>query len=118
MYNFAGKYAVVTGAGQGIGKVIAKRLLDDGMEGVALLDYNEPLVAATAAELDPTGKAIALGGDLDGVTYMSEGFEGVQDYPKMAAQLHKRGLEEGMIRDIFWNNGLGVMERAVCNHKK
>lgn len=56
MYNFTGKFAVVTGAGQGIGKTIAKRLLQDGMEGVALLDYNEPLVAATAAELDPTGK--------------------------------------------------------------
>ena len=69
-------------------------------------------------ELDPSGKSIALGGDLDGVTYMSEGFDGVQDYPKMAAQLLKRGVEEQMIRDIFWNNALGVMERAVCNHKK
>ena len=56
MYNFTGKFAVVTGAGQGIGRTIAERLLQDGMEGVALLDYNEPLVAATAAELDPTCK--------------------------------------------------------------
>lgn len=56
MYNFTGKYAVVTGAGQGIGRVIAARLLKDGMAGVALLDYNEPLVTATAAELDPTGE--------------------------------------------------------------
>ena len=69
-------------------------------------------------ELDPTGRAIALGGDLDGVTYMSEGFDGVQDYPKMAARLLERGLEEAMVRDIFWNNALGVMDRAVCDHKK
>ena len=56
MYNMTDKYAVVTGAGQGIGRVIAARLLQDGMAGVALLDYNEPLVTATAAELDPTGE--------------------------------------------------------------
>lgn len=68
-------------------------------------------------ELDPTGKHIALGGDLDGITHMSEGFTGVQDYPKMAQRLLERGVSEGMIRDIFWNNAIGVMERAVCNHK-
>ena len=69
-------------------------------------------------ELDPSGKHIALGGDLDGITYMSEGFTGVQDYPKMARRLLERGVDEGIIRDIFWNNAIGVMERAVCNHKK
>jgi len=69
-------------------------------------------------ELDPTGKHIALGGDLDGIEKMSEGFEGVQDYPKMSQRLLDRGVEERIIRDIFWNNAIGVMERAVCNHKK
>ena len=69
-------------------------------------------------ELDPSGKSIALGGDLDGITYMPEGFEGVQDYPKMAQRLLDRGVSESIIRDIFWNNAIGVMDRAVCNHKK
>ena len=69
-------------------------------------------------ELDPSGKHIALGGDLDGVDSMPAGFAGVQDYPKLADKLLERGVEEGMIHDIFWNNGIGVMDRAVCNHKK
>ena len=69
-------------------------------------------------ELDPTGKHIALGGDLDGVDKMPMGFDGVQDYPKLADRLLERGVTEGMIHDIFWNNAIGVMERAVCNHKK
>ena len=69
-------------------------------------------------ELDPSGKHIALGGDLDGITYMPEGFTGVQDYPKMAQRLLERGVSESIIRDIFWNNAIGVMDRAVCNHKK
>ena len=69
-------------------------------------------------ELDPTGSGIALGGDLDGVTAMPAGFEGVQDWPKLSARLIQRGLDEKTVRNIFWHNAIGVMERAVCNHKK
>jgi len=69
-------------------------------------------------ELDPTGKGIALGGDLDGVTAMPQGFEGVQDWPKLSARLLERGLDENTVRNIFWHNAIGVMERAVQNHKK
>ena len=69
-------------------------------------------------ELDPTGKHIALGGDLDGVDKMPQGFDGIQDYPKLADKLLECGVTEGMIRDIFWNNAIGVMELAVCNHKR
>ena len=67
-------------------------------------------------DLDPTGKHVALGGDLDGVRKMPEGFEGVQSWPVLADCLLKRGLDEKAVRDIFWNNGLGVMELAVRNH--
>ena len=69
-------------------------------------------------ELDPSGKHIALGGDLDGCDSLPKGFSGVQDYPKIAARLVERGLSEETVMDIFWNNAIGVMERAVCNHKK
>lgn len=68
-------------------------------------------------ELDPTGKHIALGGDLDGCDEIPEGFEGVQSYPAMAQRLLERGLSEQMLCDIFWNNALGVMKAAVRNHK-
>jgi len=67
-------------------------------------------------ELDPSGKHIALGGDLDGVEKMPEGFNGVQSWPILAERLQQRGLDENMIADIFWNNGLGVMDIAVRNH--
>lgn len=68
-------------------------------------------------ELDPSGKHIALGGDLDGGEKLSRGFEGVQSYPILADRLLERGLSENMILDIFWNNALGVMKSAVCNNK-
>lgn len=60
-------------------------------------------------ELDPTGKHIALGGDLDGCEQLSQGFEGIQSYPVLARRLRERGLGEETIRDIFWNNALNVL---------
>ena len=63
-------------------------------------------------ELDPSGKHIALGGDLDGCDLLPKGFEGIQDYPKLSARLLARGLDEQTIRNIFWNNALGVMEKC------
>ena len=69
-------------------------------------------------ELDPSGKHIALGGDLDGIENMPAGFEGVQSYPAFAERLMQRGLDEQTVRNIFWNNAIGVMELAVCKHTK
>lgn len=63
-------------------------------------------------ELDPDGKHLALGGDLDGCEELLGGFEGIQDYPKLAACLRGRGVTEQMLADIFWNNALGVMQRC------
>ena len=63
-------------------------------------------------ELDPSGKHIALGGDLDGVDNMPAGFEGVQSWPVLAQRLLERGLSEETVMDIYWNNILGVMKRC------
>lgn len=69
-------------------------------------------------ELDPNGTHIALGGDLDGIENMPEGFHGVQSFPAFADALMARGVEEKTVHNIFWNNALGVMDRAVRNHQK
>ena len=63
-------------------------------------------------ELDPTGKHIALGGDLDGCEHLPRGFTGVQDYPKLAELLLQCGLNNTTVYDIFWNNSIGVMKRC------
>lgn len=64
-------------------------------------------------ELDPDGKHIALGGDLDGCDELPAGFEGVQSYPDMAQQLQARGVNDELMKNIYWNNALGVM-RQCC----
>ena len=63
-------------------------------------------------ELDHNGKHIALGGDLDGCDELPSGFDGVQDYPALAARLLQRGMSEENLYDIFWNNALGVMRKC------
>lgn len=63
-------------------------------------------------ELDPTGKHISLGGDLDGCDRLPDGFNGIQDYPNLAEKLLQLGLSEKTIKNIFWNNALEVMERC------
>lgn len=68
-------------------------------------------------ELDPSGEHIALGGDLDGCDTLAEGFNGIQDYPVLAEKLLQRGLDGNTVQNIFWNNALGVMKRAVRNYK-
>ena len=64
-------------------------------------------------ELDPEGKHIALGGDLDGCDELPVGFDGVQSYPAMAQRLLQRGVSEEILRNIYWENALGVMD-ACC----
>lgn len=68
-------------------------------------------------ELDPSGEHIALGGDLDGCDTLVDGFHGVENYPMLAQGLLRRGLDDQTVRNIFCNNALGVMKRAVRNYK-
>ncbi|WP_040209173.1 SDR family oxidoreductase [Neobacillus jeddahensis] len=51
MGNLSGKYAIVTGGGKGIGESIVKRFLEDGMEGVAVLEYDVRLVEKMISNL-------------------------------------------------------------------
>ena len=63
-------------------------------------------------ELDPEGTHIALGGDLDGISEMPAGFHDVQDYGKLANRLLERGLDEAILKQIFWSNALGVIDKC------
>jgi len=58
MKNLAGKFAIVTGAGKGIGEAIARRFVEEQAAGVAILEWDMALAEKTAKALDPTGKKV------------------------------------------------------------
>lgn len=64
------------------------------------------------ASLDLQCDHIALGGDLDGIERMPAGYDGIQDYPKLADALMANGLTEEQVYRIFWQNALGVMKQC------
>ena len=57
--SIAGKVALVTGAGQGIGRAIALRLARDGAH-IALVDINSAKIEAVAAEVVALGRKASV----------------------------------------------------------
>ena len=72
------KVAIVTGAGQGIGFAIAKRLVQDGFK-VGLLDYNAETVEKAVAELSAT-KTFAVVADVSKQAEVAAAFQKVVDH--------------------------------------
>jgi 3-oxoacyl-[acyl-carrier protein] reductase len=62
-YDFAGRFAVVTGGAQGIGRAVVELLLA-GSGAVAIWDRDQALAEATAAELASRGTVAAVGVDV------------------------------------------------------
>ena len=80
MSKLSQKYAVVTGAGKGIGRAIVERFLSDGVEGVAILEMDLSLAEKTAKELDPSGnRVIAVNCDVSKQESVREAFRTVFD---------------------------------------
>ncbi|MBN9428834.1 MAG: SDR family oxidoreductase [Burkholderiales bacterium] len=64
--RYEGRVAIVTGAAQGLGRVIARRLAEEGAAGLVLVDIQSERVVDTAAQLESqTGRPmLGIGGDL------------------------------------------------------
>ncbi|CAM5226137.1 bifunctional rhamnulose-1-phosphate aldolase/short-chain dehydrogenase [Streptomyces violaceorubidus] len=69
----ATRVALVTGAGSGIGKAIARRLVDEGAC-VVVADLNAENAAAVADELGGADKAVAVGVDVTSEEQIAEAF--------------------------------------------
>ena len=61
--DLSGRFAVVTGGAQGIGRAIVERFLDSGAA-VAIWDRDMPLAQKTAKEVGNRGKAVAISADV------------------------------------------------------
>ena len=80
MGKLAGKVAIVTGAGRGIGAATAKRLAADGAK-VAVLDLKEEYCADTVNAIRETGgEAIAVGCDVSDARQVQEAVDKVASH--------------------------------------
>lgn len=100
MYDFLTRYAVVTGAAQGIGFAVAKRFVEEGIAGVAILDWNEETVAKAGEELAAMGPSKVLALKCD-----------VSNYEMVESVMKKVEEEFGRI-DILFNNA-GITRDAM-----
>ena len=69
-----------------------------------LLDHLDYIVKLAGVDY------VGLGSDFDGVNSLPAGLEGVEDFPKITAELVKRGYSKKDIKKILGGNLLRVME--------
>jgi len=121
MKNLAGKYAIVTGAGKGIGAAIAKRFVEEEAAGVAILEWDLELAEKTAAELDPTGKkVIAVKCDVSDSEQAKQAIETVvAAFGRVDVLVNNAGITRDRIfhkmTDAEWNAVINVNLNGVYN---
>lgn len=121
MKNLKGKYCIVTGAGKGIGKAIAKRFLEEEAVGVAILEWNLELAEATAKELDPTGeKVIAIRCNVADSDNVKEAVDAVMaKFGRVDALINNAGVTRDKIfhkmTDDDWYTVLNINLNGVYN---
>lgn len=58
-------------------------------------------------------EAVCIGADWDGVDELPTGITGIQDMDKLYELLLRRGYSEGLVRDVFYNNLMRLIERGL-----
>src|SRR5258708_6294418 len=73
-----GKSAIITGAGRGIGKAIARKFLQEGAR-ILICDIVPDRIAATAKELSQYGEVHSMDGDVSTAAFADEVVKRAQD---------------------------------------
>jgi NAD(P)-dependent dehydrogenase (short-subunit alcohol dehydrogenase family) len=113
-----GQVAIVTGAGQGIGRAIALRLARDGMD-VVVADLRGDLAAATVAEAQALGRrALALSGDVARAEDRQRMVEAtLATFGRLDALVNNAGTMRVAppleVDEEHWDTVMGVNARAV-----
>src|SRR3989442_15769458 len=98
---FEGKVAVITGGASGVGRALARMLLDRGAN-VIIADVEQAALDATAADLHGRGKGEVIGVVCD-----------VTDYGSVEALADRAFSEFGKVNVVFNNAGVGAPQAKV-----
>jgi membrane dipeptidase len=89
-----------------------------GMSGEAMADVPRPPLSLVVDHvrwaINVGGEdSVGLGGDLDGIDRLPEGFEGVADYPQIEHLLRESGLSAHQIEKVCYRNFLRVFQEIL-----
>ena len=90
----------------------------DGLKAWESAHPRPPVTVATVADhIEHIVKVagydhVGIGGDFDGITDTVEGLDGVEDYPKLFAELIRRGWSDKNLAKLAGGNVLRVMRQA------
>ena len=102
------KVAIVTGAGQGIGFAIAKRLHDDGFK-VGILDYNQETAEKAVQEISPTD-AFAVVADVSKRDEVAKAFaKVVEHFGDLSVVVNNAGVAPTTPLDTITEEVLNVL---------
>jgi NAD(P)-dependent dehydrogenase (short-subunit alcohol dehydrogenase family) len=116
--HLAGKVAIVTGAGRGIGRAIAGRLAGDGAA-LVVVDRDGDTVAAAARELQDAGRrAIAVTADVTGVEDRQRFIAAaVETFGRLDILINNAGIARvhrpGAVTEAEWDRIMNVNCKAV-----
>ena len=121
MRNLKGKYCIVTGAGKGIGKAIAKRFFEEEAAGVAILEWDIATAEKTALEIDPSGeKVIAIQCNVADTAVVGEAVQKVVDkFGRVDVLVNNAGITRDKIfhkmTDDDWHAVININLNGVYN---
>ena len=94
-HNLAGKIAVLTGGGGGIGRALAVKLAQCGMRIVLVGGNNPEKLNATASAVKPYGSCIILPGDLTNPDFIKQTTAKITaDFPQVDVLINNAGVAQ------------------------
>ena len=105
MGKLSGKYAVVTGGGQGIGRAIVEAYIKEDVAGVVVLDYNTEVAEKMRGEVAPDRISV-VGCDVSDRASVEAAFEQVSKLvPQVDILVNNAGItRDAMIHKMDYSN--------------
>lgn len=125
MGKLEGKYAIITGGGKGIGESIVKRFLEDGIAGIAVLEYDLNLAEEMISRLDTSdAEVLAIQCDVSNDNQVEKAvFQAMEHFSTVDILVNNAGITQDSMfhkmTDEAWDAVINVNLKGayyLCKH--